>query len=153
MHETTTFSDLTTEQVVYLLVWRWLKRRRKYIFGKKIPCISSLHLITNNGSILFYSSGVHSASLTSWIKMNRHLVCFEGRGNRFGSFHNYARSGLVAAIKLRHIYGHIRCASSSAHNSYWGCKQWYSLMHHPINIAITDQYNHVLFPNKRDRMR
>lgn len=89
-----------------------------------------------------------ASCVSGWVKMNRHLVCFQGSGNRFGSFHNYARSGLVAAIKLEHVSGYISCAGGSVHNSHWGCANHPAVPKNPFNVVVTDQRDQVLFPKK-----
>jgi hypothetical protein len=81
--------------------------------------------------------------------MNGQVVCFEGRGNRFGSIYNYVRSGLVAAIKLEHVSGHIRCSNIKAQDSNWGCAQHSGLKSNSLNAVVTDQHNRVIFPKKR----
>lgn len=77
--------------------------------------------------------------------MSEHVVCFEARGNSFGSFHNNVRSGLVVAIKLEHVYGHIRCISSKTHDSHWGCA---NVGKKSLNVVLTDQLNRVIFPKE-----
>ncbi|XP_031563590.1 uncharacterized protein LOC116299094 [Actinia tenebrosa] len=87
--------------------------------------------------------------VSDWVKMSQHVVCFEAKGNSFGSFHNNVRSGLVVAIKLEHVYGHVSCAGTS-HNSHWGCGNLngkYGI--NSLNVVVTDQLNRIIFPKEQ----
>ncbi|XP_031549065.1 uncharacterized protein LOC116286648 [Actinia tenebrosa] len=99
-------------------------------------------------SVVLLLEGIQNSCISDWIKMNHHDICFQGSGDRFGSFHNYVRSGLVAAIKLEHLSGHIACATGQAYNSYWGCTNHSDLVANPFNAVVTDQHNQVIFPKK-----
>ncbi|KXJ11742.1 uncharacterized protein LOC110243276 [Exaiptasia diaphana] len=81
-------------------------------------------------------------------KLNVHDICFEARGDRFGSLYSYVHSGLVGAIKLRYKSGKVRCVSNTAYDSRWGCGQYHSYIHYPLNVVVTDRHNHVIFPKK-----
>ncbi|KXJ22885.1 uncharacterized protein LOC110251656 [Exaiptasia diaphana] len=98
--------------------------------------------------ILHYGQGVKGHCRRRWVKMNSHAVCFGARGNKYGSFHNYAKQGMVAAIKLVYLRGYIRCDNNAVHNSRWGCGRHRGLAKIPLNVIGTDQNNHVLFPRK-----
>jgi hypothetical protein len=84
----------------------------------------------------------------SWVKLNEHVVCFEGMHNRYGSFNNYIRKGMVTAIKLEWVSGEIRCIGGVEYNSRWGCNGYAPFAQYPLNVVVTDRYNHVLFPKK-----
>jgi hypothetical protein len=85
---------------------------------------------------------------TEWKQLNVHDVCFEARGDRYGSFMNYIHAGLVGALKLEYVSGHVRCVSNTAYNSRWGCGHYGSYINHPLNVVITDKHNHVIYPKK-----
>lgn len=88
---------------------------------------------------------------SDWVKMSEHVVCFEARGNSFGSFHNNVRSGLVVAVKLEHVYGHVRCSSDKRYNSHWGCANLDGIYKtNSLNVVITDQLNRVIFPKEQN---
>ncbi|XP_031573799.1 uncharacterized protein LOC116307667 [Actinia tenebrosa] len=97
-------------------------------------------------ALFLYGIGVQAYCVSDWVKMNDHNICFQGSGDHFGSFRNYVRSGLVAAIKLEHVSGHIACATGQAYNSYWGCANHKGLAPNPFNAVVTDQHNQVIFP-------
>ena len=74
-------------------------------------------------------------------KLQKSNVCFEARGNRFGSF-KLTEAGTLKAIKLVHKSGYVSCKSGSSGNSYWGCGA------DDISTAVTNSNNKVLFPNE-----
>ncbi|XP_031568966.1 uncharacterized protein LOC116303545 [Actinia tenebrosa] len=95
------------------------------------------------------ANGVPTQSgITEWKQLNVHEVCFEARHDRYGSLFNYIHAGLVGAIKLEYISGHVRCVSNIAYNSRWGCGHYSSFVKSPLNVVITDRNNHVIFPKK-----
>ena len=55
----------------------------------------------------------------------------------------------MAAIKLVYREGTVRCISSTAFNSRWGCYHYRAFLKHPLNVVITDGSNNVIFPDKK----
>ncbi|XP_031573806.1 uncharacterized protein LOC116307672 [Actinia tenebrosa] len=101
-------------------------------------------------SVFLSLEGIQNSCISGWVKMNRRVVCFKTRGDHFGSFHNYVRSGLVAAIKLKHVSGNIACTFGSSHNSYWGCANIGSIFKvNAFNAVVTDELNQIIFPKKQ----
>jgi len=83
------------------------------------------------------------------MKLNRHEVCFQGNGNRYGHFVNYVRAGLVAGIKLEYLSGEIRCVGLVEYNSRWGCANYAPFAKMPLDVIVTDNNDQVLYPSKR----
>ncbi|XP_031549031.1 uncharacterized protein LOC116286624 [Actinia tenebrosa] len=80
-----------------------------------------------------------------WRKLNWGLVCFEGKGTKPGIFKPRSE-GFLAAVKLVHWSGKIVCASRAGHESNWGCHNFPNIVNTPLNVFITDESNHILFP-------
>lgn len=55
----------------------------------------------------------------------------------------------MAAIKLVYREGTVRCTSSTAFNSRWGCYHHPSFLNHPFNVVVTDRSNNVIFPDEK----
>ncbi|KAM7442798.1 hypothetical protein ABFA07_008268 [Porites harrisoni] len=77
-----------------------------------------------------------------WTKISHLPVCVKARDNGYGFLQYYGESKLLGGLKLQYVSGEIRCVSNEAHNSRWGC----SGRAQPLNIIITDETNHVIFP-------
>ena len=81
--------------------------------------------------------------LATWKKANSDPVCFEARGNKYGSF-RAPSAGNVASIKLVHLYGYVTCYKGNAdHWSFWGCG--YNLVD-LVNVVITSSANNIILP-------
>lgn len=53
------------------------------------------------------------------------------------------RSGMVAAIKLVHLYGFVSCHIHNGNYwSFWGCAH----IKDQVNVVITDAANHIILP-------
>ncbi|XP_031568560.1 uncharacterized protein LOC116303205 [Actinia tenebrosa] len=91
--------------------------------------------------------GKHSCAESDWVKISRHAVCFEALGDHYGSFHNYVRGGIVAAIKLEYVSGMVNCVAAAGGKSHWGCNNDY-FKTHPLAVVLTDNRNNMLFPKK-----
>lgn len=135
----TSVSVLHTHYAIYL--WKswqnWIKNK---VFSSDIYLVFLL-LISTKGA---------DGATSDWVKLNtiNQHVCFETKGGVFGSFDNYVKGGLIAAIKLVHLSGRVRCASHAKYNSRWGCTGLPSLPDNPLNVFVTDQYNRIIFPRK-----
>ncbi|XP_028516101.1 uncharacterized protein LOC110243266, partial [Exaiptasia diaphana] len=105
------------------------------------------HLKCLNIASVFFSAR-SEPSAKGWKRLNLHPVCFEARGDRYGSLISYADYGLVVAVKLEYVSGEVRCVSNTAYNSRWGCGHYGSYINHPLNVVVTDRHNHVIFPKK-----
>ncbi|XP_032240168.1 uncharacterized protein LOC116619460 [Nematostella vectensis] len=79
-----------------------------------------------------------------WKRINLREVCYEGKGNRYGTVLNYGSGRLVGAIKLVYKHGTIRCVSNTAYNSRWGCHHYWK--NYPLDVVITDKNNEVIYP-------
>ena len=82
-----------------------------------------------------------------WTKLGLNSVCFEAQGDRFGLYTHKGEGRIVGAVKLQHISGRVRCATSTkaACDSLWGCDHK-SSESVPLNVIITDGANNIIFP-------
>ena len=51
--------------------------------------------------------------------MNNSSICFGSIENQLSSCFNVRSSGTLAAVKLVHAYGYVKC--NSTHWTFWGC--------------------------------
>ena len=83
--------------------------------------------------------------LARWRKANTSPVCFGARDTQYGTF-RAPISGRLAAVKLVHLYGYVRCSTSQvSYWSFWGCGNHPSVNNH-VNVLITKSSNHILLP-------
>ncbi|PFX24808.1 uncharacterized protein LOC111331107 [Stylophora pistillata] len=78
-----------------------------------------------------------------WKQITFSPVCVNARDNGYGRLQYIGKGQLVAALKLKHQRGKIRCATDEAYNSNWGCDK-----DNGFNIIVTDRSNHVIYPLK-----
>ena len=80
-----------------------------------------------------------------WRKANTSPVCFGARNNQFGRF-NAPISGKLAAVKLVHLYGYVRCSTDQDGLwSFWGCGKRLSVKNH-VDVVITRSTNQIILP-------
>jgi len=77
-------------------------------------------------------------------KLQQSNVCFGARDNQFGAF-TMKQSGTLVGIKLVHKSGFVACKSGAARKSNWGCGGG------PVSIAVTDDEDAMIFPDKAGR--
>lgn len=100
--------------------------------------IFQIFLLTSVGR-----SFAQDTSAGGWKQISTIPVCVTPRDNGYGNMMYYQESKLVAALKLKFHSGQIRCSDNEAYNSKWGCGDSRT---YPLNIIVTDESNHVIFP-------
>lgn len=87
-----------------------------------------------------------------WQKANTSPVCFGAKHSQFGTFSAPSR-GLLAAVKLVHLYGYVTCDTrSNRYWSFWGCGER-SNQRPYVGVVITTSRNHILLPPSRFNRR
>lgn len=82
-------------------------------------------------------------SAGGWKQISNLPVCVLPRDDGYGNLQYAGESKLVGALKLKYESGHIRCVSNEAYDSRWGCAKAETAK---LNIIVTDDYDHVIFP-------
>ncbi|XP_058967575.1 uncharacterized protein [Pocillopora verrucosa] len=78
-----------------------------------------------------------------WKQLSLFPVCVRPRDKGYGHLQYHGKSKLVAALKLKHQTGKIRCTNNEAFDSNWGCAK-----ENGFNIIVTDESNHVIYPRE-----
>lgn len=85
-----------------------------------------------------------------WQQINLGPVCFHANGRRPGTLQYTGDAGkLMAAMKLVYRSGKVRCDSKVAFESRWGCYHHPDYVRHPLNVIVTDQHDHIIYPDEK----
>ena len=101
-------------------------------------------LISTVATVILLSDEVSANTCPQWVKLNNSPVCFEGQGNKYGSFTTSNRNIFVSSFMLVHRTGTVSCAKSNkARFSYWGCDP----KHSSLAAVLTDKQNKIIAPD------